>query len=183
MGRCRKENVPSKISMVDVLLAQRKCNQTPVGILRLARPAPQCLSRKKSSIPSTFMGVCRCRQLRHPHHTRHQKVISQRAMPDAMNVDLKRPSEADGASDQTNGHDVANGNIPAAKRVKVDAVVDTTDDTTLASKPLDARDDRDRGMAKIKSEYDYSHSPVSIHVPRTNPHIKIPTLICSQGRG
>lgn len=84
-------------------------------------------------------------------------------MSDAMNVDLKRPSETDGASDQANGHDVADGNIPAAKRVKVDAAVDTTDNTTPAPKPLDARDDRDRGMAKIKPEYDHIHSSLCVY--------------------
>ncbi|KAH7027736.1 tRNA-dihydrouridine(47) synthase [NAD(P)(+)] [Microdochium trichocladiopsis] len=71
-------------------------------------------------------------------------------MSDEMNVDLKRPSEVDGAAGQANGHDDSGTTAPAAKRVKVD---NNNDNAENAPKEIDARDDRDRGMAKIKPEF------------------------------
>ena len=63
--------------------------------------------------------------------------------------DLKRPAASNGTSDEANSHNGADSNSPAAKRVKVDGDGETQE---VASKPIDARDDRDRGMAKLKPE-------------------------------
>lgn len=70
-------------------------------------------------------------------------------MSDEAAADLKRPSATDGSVEQSNGHDGNESTAPAAKRVKVD---NDSDIAQQLPKQVDARDDRDRGMAKIKPE-------------------------------
>lgn len=79
----------------------------------------------------------------------HKTKDSYPTMSDEAAADLKRPSATDGATEQSNDHDGNESAAPVAKRMKVD------NDNDIAQQPpkqLDARDDRDRGMAKIKPE-------------------------------